>query len=194
VRGHDGYSLMEVTFVAGFIATAAAMAIPQMLVGLDDLRTLGAVRYIAARLQQTRMEAIVRAADTALRFTATGGSVGYTVYVDGNRNGVRTRDIQRGLDREIQGQERLSDQFPGVDFGAAADLPAVEGGSRPPAGDPIRAGSSDMITFTPLGTSTPGSLYIRGRRSAQYAIRVFGETGKTRILKFNPRGRQWTPL
>ena len=31
----------------------------------------------------------------------------------------------------------------------------------------------------------PGTVYIRGRRDAQYAVRIFGETGKTRMLKFD---------
>ena len=51
-----------------------------------------------------------------------------------------------------------------------------------------------MATFTATGTATAGSLYIRGRRDVQYVVRIFGETGKTRILKFNPRTRQWNPL
>jgi hypothetical protein len=50
-----------------------------------------------------------------------------------------------------------------------------------------------MVTFTPTGTATSGSLYIRGRRDAQYVVRVYGETGKTRVLKFVPRSGQWIP-
>jgi hypothetical protein len=51
-----------------------------------------------------------------------------------------------------------------------------------------------MVTFTPLGTATTGSLYVRGRHEAQYVVRVFGETGKTRLLKFNRRSGTWNPL
>ena len=36
--------------VAGLIATVSAVSIRQLLVGLDDWRTLGAVRYVSARL------------------------------------------------------------------------------------------------------------------------------------------------
>ena len=140
------------------------------------------------------MEAVVRTADTAMRFVRAGPTYGYAVYVDGNHNGVGTRDIQRGVDREIQGAERLSDQFPGVDFGALTNLPPVDPTAPAPGNDPVRFGSSDMVTFTALGTSSPGSVYIRGRRDAQYVVRVFGGTGKIRILKFNPRSRQWKPL
>jgi len=50
-----------------------------------------------------------------------------------------------------------------------------------------------MAAFDPRGTSTTGSLYVRCR-NAQYVIRIFGETGKTRILKFDLGGRIWRPL
>lgn len=188
-----GYSLLELMFVAGVMATVGGIAVPQLLVTLDDTRTLGAVRYFSSRLQQARMEAIVRGRDAALRFTAVGSSFGYAVYLDGNRNGVRSSDIQSGVDRILQRAEQLSAQFPGIDFGTMPDLPGVEG-SSPPGSDPIRLGSGNMATFTASGTATTGSLYVKGGRSAQYVIRIYGETGKTRILKFDPRHRLWKPL
>ena len=39
-----------------------------------------------------------------------------------------------------------------------------------------------------------GTVYIRGRRDAQYAVRIFGDTGKTRLLKFVHRTGHWSPL
>ena len=127
----------------------------------------------------------------ALRFTLLTDHYDFLAYVDGNRNGVLSRDIQSGVDRPVQSADRLSDHFPGVDFGALPGLPAVDPSSTPPASDPIRLGSSDMVSFAPAGTATSGSLYIRGQRNAQYVVRVYGETGKTRVLKFNVRSGQW---
>ncbi len=140
------------------------------------------------------MTAVTRTANTAMRFTSTERSYAHAVYLDGNRNGVRSADISDGTDPEIQKEERLADLFPGVDFGVVPGLPSVEPGSPPPGGDPVRLGSSNMAVFSPSGTSTPGSLYIRSRRDAQYAVRLFGQTGKIRVLKFNPRTRVWRPL
>jgi hypothetical protein len=37
-------------------------------------------------------------------------------------------------------------------------------------------------------------VYIRGRGGAQYAVRIFGETGKTRMVKFDRRTGRWRPL
>jgi type II secretory pathway pseudopilin PulG len=194
MSSQHGHTLIEILFVTGLITTIAAIATPAMLVQVDESRTLGAVRYMSTRLHQTRMEAVARSANTAMRFVPVGESYGYAVYVDGNGDGVRTRDIQRGMDRLIHEQEILPNQFQGVDFGALPGLPAVDPPAPPPGTDPIRLGAANMVTFTAMGTSTAGSLYLRGRRDTQYVIRIFGDTGKIRTLQFDPKTRTWKPL
>jgi type II secretory pathway pseudopilin PulG len=189
-----GYTIVELLFVLGMVATLSSVAVPQVLAGLDDFRTAGAARHISARLQRARMDAVVRSADVGLQVTSTAAGYTYAVYVDGNRNGVRATDIQRGTDTRLVPTERLPDQFPGVDFGAIPGIPAVDSSSTPPGTDPIRLGSSNMATFAASGTSSSGSLYIRGRRNAQYVVRIYGQTGKTRVLKFDARSRQWKGL
>jgi len=189
----NGYTVVEFLFVVGMAATLGSLAVPQVLTGLDDFRTAGAARHVSARLQRARMDAVVRSADVALQVTQTAGGYSYAVYVDGNRNGVRTIEIQRGTDSRLVAPERLVDQFPGVDFGAIPGLPAVDAGGTPPGADPIRLGAASLATFTASGTSSSGSLYIRGR-SAQYVVRIYGQTGKTRVLKFDARSRQWKAL
>jgi type II secretory pathway pseudopilin PulG len=196
MRGHisSGYSLIEVAFVMGLIVTLTGIAIPQTLASIDDLRALGATRYLSTRLQRARGEAVARSTNVAMRFVPAGDGYAFAVYIDGNRNGIRVLDIERGIDRQLGGIERLGDSFSGVEFGAIPDLPPVDSGGAGPGHDPIRLGPSGLATFTALGTATPGSLYIRSRRGAQYVIRIFGETGKTRMLRFNTRTKQWKPL
>jgi type II secretory pathway pseudopilin PulG len=189
-----GYSLLELVFAAGIAATLGAVAVPQYLSAIDDYRAAGAARYMSARFQRARMEAVMRSADVALQFTPSAGSYAYAVYVDGNHNGVLTREIQRGVDRRVGPVEQLPDQFPGVDFGAIPGLPAIDAGSTAPGSDPIRLGAGSFATFSAAGTASSGTVYIRSRRDAQYAVRIFGATGKTRMLKFDPGTRQWRPL
>jgi prepilin-type N-terminal cleavage/methylation domain-containing protein len=188
-----GYSLVEVACVIAIAGAAASVGVPQVLTTLDELRTSGAARHLAARLQRARMDAVLRSADVGLQVTQIAAGYSYAVYVDGNRNGVRTSEIQQGTDRRLVAPERLSDHFPGVDFGAIAGLPPVDSGGTPPGSDPVRLGSGNLATFAPSGTSSSGTLYVRGRRDTQYAVRIYGQTGKVRVLKFDLRSRQWIP-
>ena len=190
--GRAGYSLLELLFAAGFVVTVSGMAAPQLLSGLDDYRTAGAARYIAARMQRARMDAVMRSSEVAIQFTHAGSGYTYAAYRDGNHNGVRTRDIQSGADPPVGSVERLPDHFAAVDFGVQAGLPAVDGGALP-AGDPTRLGASNLASFSSNGTATAGSVYVRGRH-AQYVVRIFGATGKVRVLKFDRAANQWKPL
>ncbi len=140
------------------------------------------------------MLAVTRSVDVGIQFVRTSAGYGFAVYTDGNGNGVRTRDIQKGMDPVLAPFVRLNELFQDVDFAVLPGLPAVDPGSPPPGSDPIKLGSSDILTFTPQGTSTSGSLYLRGKSSSQYAVRTLGQTGRTRVLKFAPRAGTWNPL
>jgi hypothetical protein len=189
-----GYSVLELVFVLGLIATLSTVTVSGVITGLDDHRAAAAARYMSARLQRARMESVVRSRAVAVRFSHTGdGRFVFTAYVDGNRNGVISADIGRGVDERIWPDESIADAFPGIEFGVLPGLPPVDPGGTPPGEDPIRLGSSNLATFSAKGTSTSGSVYLRGR-SAQYVVRLFGNTGKTRVLRFDPRRRQWKPL
>ena len=181
-------------FALGLGITLSAMALPAFLTGQDELRAAGAANYMASRFQRARMEAVTRAATVAVQFTQDEAGYAFAVYVDGNGNGVLARDIQRAIDRRIGGSERLTEQFTGVEFGAIAGLPAIDPDGTPPGSDPIRLGVGNMASFTAAGTSTPGTVYIKGRGGAQYAVRISGDTGKTRRLRFDRGDRKWKPL
>jgi type II secretory pathway pseudopilin PulG len=189
----SGYSLIELLFVMSAAATASGIAIPPLLTALDDYRTAGAVRYLTTRIQRTRLEAISRSTNAAMQFVQVGTGFSYGTYIDGNGDGVRTLDIRNGIDRPLGAIERIPDNFTGVDFGVLPGLPAVDSGTAPPGADPIKLGSSNLLSYSPTGTSSSGSVYIRGRKTAQYVIRILGDTGRTRVLKFDARSRQWKP-
>jgi hypothetical protein len=188
------FSLTELLFVAGLAATLGGIATAEMHDAIAEARAVGAVRYLAARLHEARLEAIARGTATAVRIVSTGGGYRIASYVDGNGDGVLSADIQNGVDVEYRPSERLPDRFTGVDFGTLPGLPAVDTGSPPPGADPIRLGAVDGVTFTPLGTSSTGSLYVLGPRARQFVVRIFGDTGKTRLLRFNARSWTWMTM
>jgi len=186
-------TLGELVVVLGLVGTATATALPELLAGLDDARVAGAARYLSSRLAESRLDAISRSREVAIRFELARGRYSYTVYVDGNNNGVLTRDIQRGIDRPILGPERLSDSFRNVEFGTQPGLPAIDGGGAAPGADPIRLGAGNSCSFSPLGGATPGTIYVTGPSRAQYAVRVVGATGKIRVYRYNRSTGKWMP-
>jgi hypothetical protein len=52
----------------------------------------------------------------------------------------------------------------------------------------VRFGSADLISFSPLGSCTSGSLFLRSRAGAQYIVRVAGGTGRVRVLMHETGG------
>jgi hypothetical protein len=190
----SGYSLTELAVTVGVVATVAAIAVPAVEAGLDEARTSGAARYLAARLADTRMEAIQRSTEVAMRFASGSHGYTYAVYADGNHNGVLARDVQDNIDRRIRAEESLASNFRNVEFGTLPGLPAIDAGGPPPGNDPIRCGTSNSLSFGPLGTSSSGTVYLLGRSRSQYAVRVFGGSAKIRVYRFDWRTARWSPL
>jgi prepilin-type N-terminal cleavage/methylation domain-containing protein len=172
--GTRGFTLIELLFVLAVSVIVTAAAIPQTIGAIDSIRAVAAARYLASRMAMARAHAVMRSANVALRFTEDTSGVSFAMFVDGNRDGVRTADIVMGLDNAIDSQVSLSELFPGVTI-------AVSGAA---GSDPVRVGPTHLLSFTPLGTATSGSIYIRGREGSQFVVRVLGTTGRTRIQRY----------
>jgi hypothetical protein len=177
-----GYTLIEILFLCGLLATIAAATIPQTLSALDGLRTASAARWLTARMASARTQAVMRSAHVAIRFVDTPSGITLATFVDGNGNGVRNTDIDTLVDRACDTPIELADLFPGVDIGVSGTA----------GSDPVRLGSSNLLSFTPNGTATSGSIYVRGRRGSQYVVRVLGATGRARIQRYVEATRRWT--
>lgn len=177
-----GYALIEILFALGLAAVLTGVAIPQALVTIDASRTRAAARYLTSRIALARMQAVTRASGVAMRFDQDRRGFRISTYADGNHNGVRTRDIDAGIDRRIDPPVYLFEMFPGVDFGLT-----IDGRST----NPIQLGGTTLLSFTATGTSTSGSVYVRGRDGSQYAIRLLGATGRVRLLYFDLRLGDW---
>jgi hypothetical protein len=165
------------------------VAVPISTDAIDESRTAGAARYLAARIMGARMDAIMRSTAIGLRFQPASPDYTFRPYADGNGNGVRTTDIQGNLDVPLGAPERIADNFPGVRFELMSGLPDVDGVHNGRV-DGIRIGTARILTMSPDGTATSGTLYVRGRRS-QYAVRVLGATGRTRVLHYHTGQRAW---
>jgi len=175
---------MTVTVIVG------GAAIPLAHNSVDRTRAAGAASYVAGRMAMARFEAVRRSAHVAIQFIEQPDGYWLQTYVDGNRNGVLTRDIARGIDPPITTNERLDYHFTGVAFGIQPNVTGIDPGPFD-ASDPVQIGSSTLLSFSPTGSSTSGTLFILGLRGNQFAVRVLGATGRTRILEFNFGSATW---
>jgi hypothetical protein len=132
-----------------------------------------------------RIQAIGRSATVALRFTPRDDEYELQMFVDRNRNGVRAVDIAAKIDVPLTPATPLGLHFPGVRIGMAPELSL--------GGDPVKLGRGDLLSFTPLGTATPGSIFIVGKDGTQFAVRVLGATARTRLELYDRARGRWMP-
>jgi prepilin-type N-terminal cleavage/methylation domain-containing protein len=186
-----GYSLLELLMVISIIVIVCGAAIPLAYGSVDRTRAAGAARYVAGRIAMARFEAVRRSANVAVRFVERSDGYWMRAYVDGNGNGVLSGDITRGLDVPITYDERLDYHFPGAAFGILPGVTGLDPGQPFNANDPIQIGSSTLLSFSAMGACTSGTLFVRGGRGTQFAVRVLGATGRTRVFEFNFADRTW---
>lgn len=191
-RTARGYSLVEL-MAALFVAVAlAAVSVPFLRAWAAEARLLGAGRVFKGEFLRARSMAVRSSTHTAIRFERGADDTWfYALYADGNHNGVLSADIKRGLDRRVGEPRRLDAGAPGVFVGIHPNVPAVppDSGTLDPA-RPVQFGSAAMLSFSPLGTATPGTFYLAGE-ARQAAVRVTPGTARVRLLVWSG-GRQWT--
>jgi Tfp pilus assembly protein FimT len=186
-----GAALIDLVFACGLIGLIAAIAVPAIHASRDRDAARAAARYVAHRLQTVRLEALRRNVCVAIRFDPI--DIGrFGVYIDGDGDGVLQTDVDGGTDRTLTADARLADSFETVAFRIANDVPDPESTAVLSANsDPLRLGSSNFLSFSPLGSSTSGTLYLAAPTGPQMAVRIMGATGRMRVLRFDPAAREW---
>ncbi|NUR56072.1 MAG: prepilin-type N-terminal cleavage/methylation domain-containing protein [Acidobacteria bacterium] len=185
-----GFSFVELMLAVSLAGTLTAIAVPQAIQALDALRTRNAAHYLALRLADARIAAVKRSTFVGMRFEAIAADYRFSMVADGNGNGVRTADIQRGDDPVIAAPDMLAWHFEGVAFGLLSAIPDADGASSS-SSDGVRVGSSGVISMNPNGSSSAGTIYVHGRGRAQYAVRVLGATGRVRVLRYDAARAVW---
>lgn len=185
-----GYSLLEVLMAITVMMIVSGTALALAHASVDRTRAAAAARYVAGRMATARFEAVRRSAHVAIRFVEQADGYWLQTFADGNRNGVLTSDIGNGVDRPITAVERLDYHFSGVTFGIRPDVTGIVPGPFDTS-DPVQIGGSTLLSFNPNGSSTSGTVFILSRGGHQFAVRVLGATGRTRLFEFNFGSASW---
>jgi prepilin-type N-terminal cleavage/methylation domain-containing protein len=112
-----------------------------------------------------------------------------TFYQDGNGNGIRRADIQLGVDTRFYGPVKLSRALDDIRLAILnAQIPEIppKTGVIPNSSDPIKFGNSNIVSFSPFGDSSSGTLYLGCESQQQmFAIVLFGATARLSLWKFS---------
>lgn len=171
-----------------------AVAAPGVLILRRSVAIRSAVHETSVAFYQARAYAISRNRNVGLKFRKNGDRYEWSLYADGNGNGVLTSEIASGVDRFLGLSLPWSrnDVFPAIMTGTRVPDPGSPGRYLDRIDDPIRFNNSDICSFSPMGESTPGSVYLWDSHDRMAVLRVYGRTAKMRSLYYRRGERGWS--
>lgn len=194
MRNERGFQLVELIVVLALFSVLLSLAAPPLMRAVGDLRLRLAAGEVVSALRGARWLAMRRGANVAVRFWPDAqGSATYATYRDGDGDGVLNKDITAGIDTLVMPARRVEQAGNQMRFGFPAGRRVRDASGRlmDRLDDPIRFNQSDLASFGPLGTSTPGSVYLTDGRRRLVAVRVLNRTGKVQVLVYDFKTETW---
>ena len=191
-----GYTLAELLAVLAIVAMAVAVALPAAAMLRDGGRAAAGARTMATLLSSQRWKSVATHRVRGLQFRKVGNRWSWREVADGNGNGLRTAEIGRGVDPVVSSDQELERLVSDVRLGIPPGGPYPE---APPgtdmltaADDPVRFGRADLVSFSPVGAASSGTIYVTDGRGGLFAIVLFGPSARLRVWRFRPEERRWT--
>lgn len=181
-KGYTMLELLVVLFIIGLILSISIPPFANYFIKRVSLETH--LRDLVSILRSGRQEAITRNTYIGIAFDLDNDSnLIYRIYKDANGNGIRKKEIEKNIDTPLTGLRR-------IEFSEHIKLGILSKNIREPetnkkiknSEDPIKFGNSNICSFSPLGSSTPGSIYFTDKVKLQGVVRVYPTSGKVRIL------------
>ncbi len=191
-----GFSVVEMVVYAAVVLSIATLGLPSVFEWGSGLRVGLAAGEVTAVLHRARIFSVQHNVKVAVKFQMQPDSVvTHALYRDGDGDGVRNADIVAGIDPEVRPPRRLAHLGRRIRFGfPAGDPPRDPGNPRSRLDrldDPIRFNRSDLASFNPRGTATPGTVYLTDGRRHLAAVRVNNRSGKIATLVYDPDAETW---
>jgi len=191
-----GMTLAEVLVAVVLALMSLAVAVPCFAYLRDEGRAAAGARQMAATFSALRFQAVARGKAAGLLFEPREGGWVWWEVSDGNGNGLRTSEVRSGVDPIRSGPFRLEDRVESVRLGfpSGSAIPQIppQSGTIDDLLDPVQFGRSDLVSFTPGGTASSGTLYLTDGRSVLYGVVLYGPTSRVRVWRYDTRRRQWT--
>ena len=190
-----GISLIEIVMILAVIAVTLAVSVP----AFDNLLSRHALVCVShefhGALRRCRQIAVTKNRYYGIKFIFVNGELLYGVFEDGDGDGLRTRDMEEGVDPMIKPYTTMQLAHGKIRPGLLhPDIPDIyDGGPIHNPNDPVKFGRGNICSFSPLGACTPGTLYLTDGVDLQAAVRIYGTTAMSRIMIYT-EGRGWHRL
>ncbi len=184
-----GYTLVELLIIVAILGMIIGIALPNF----GKMRNRIALRAAAGELRSVfhlvRMQAIAGGANRGVKFLQIAGQWHYILYADGDRDGVRNDDIKKGVDTPLSPPRVVLPESRNVTIGLL-DVPVKDAD-----GDLVKSAvtfnNSTICSFSPMGESTPGTIYITDGDGDLWCVRVYGASAKIRTLRYDRGKKKW---
>lgn len=188
-----GISLVELAACIAVIGIILLCAVPMFAAYRRRASVVAAADEFRGIFRLVRSRAIARNRNVGVRFTLSAKNEWqYTIYEDGNGDGLRTKDIDRGIDWRVSGPSAVMPAFHIARIGL---LPTAvkdpDGDKLQPDDSPVQFGTARLASFSPTGSSTSGTIYLVDGGGQLWCARVYGGSGKVRLLRWNDGIRKW---
>ena len=186
----SGYSLIELLTVLAVIGLIALCAVPAFATYRRRMSVMAAADQLRSIFRLARSRAIATNHNVGVKFIA-GREWTYAIYEDSNGNGVLNEDIARGIDRRITRPAVVMPSFHIATIGLLkTTVKDPDGDPLKPDASPVQFGRSTICSFSPIGSSTPGTVYLIDGGGQLWAARCTGNGGRVRVLRYGG-GKKW---
>lgn len=191
-----GFTLIDVLAVLAVLGVLVTLSVPPLRKMHDGLELQLAATEVAGVMRQARQYAVVHNVHVGIKFhrDEDTGFVYMQLYRDGDGDGVRTKDIEKGDDIPVAAAMPLTHVGRRVHFGfPTGPMPRnINGRGRiTRREDPIRFNRSDIASFGPMHTATPGTVYLTDGSLRVAAVRISSRNARLRIYYWSRNTGIW---
>lgn len=195
MRGATGFSLAESVLVLALCGLSLLTVWPALGRMRAAAMSAAGARHIAVLVQALRFKSAADGASRGLRFAHDERGWWWVEVRDGNGNGIRSAEVANGIDPTVGAPDRLERVVAGITVGfpPGGSFPKIPPGQGTIADleDPVQLGSADILSVSPLGTATGGTIYVTDRHDRLFAVVVYGATGRVRVWRYDAEGQVW---
>jgi type II secretory pathway pseudopilin PulG len=187
-----GQTLLEMAVVLMILGLIAGVAVPATLGLLRRIALQNVVSVVSGTMVLARENAQGQLRARAVKFSRGTDGWRMSVYEDGNGNGVLNSEIVTGVDPLVSGPLELKQLGVAAWIGFPDDPVSDPDTGQPfgPDSPPVEFNSSTLCSFSPVGSSTPGTVFLTNGFDAAM-VRASGKSGLLTVRYYDRASGIW---